>query len=432
MKPIKPIIFFLLLFILPIAYIFIDSSLHKEKIKIAVGAKDGTYYQDALEYQEELKKEGIELEIVITKGSEEAQDMLLDSKVDFTFVQGGTEKERVLALANVEYEPIWIFYNDENITELKDLKGKKIAISQKGSGIRPTAIELLNLAGVNGFNSTYKNLANSEALEQLEKKEIDAMFYVASPYGSLVPKLMMIPDINLMSFNKSESYKQFFIRRDKNFHIVHLYANSFDIIKQIPKTKHTLLATTATLATYKCSDDMARLMLQVATKVHSHVGIFHDENTFPNESLLTMKVHNASKNYFKEKKHYYEEHYSFWMAQSLNRLQNFTFKFILPFVTLFAFFIEVFIPAYNLYTRRQLNKWYYTINDIDTEIENLNLEDAKCKRNIVHDLFLEIRRTDDIPAIHMELFYTLQNQMVNVLNALDDHIAGCKDCSKFK
>ena len=217
MKSIKPIIFFLLLFILPIAYIFIDSSLHKEKIKIAVGAKDGTYYQDALEYQVELKKEGIDLEIVITKGSEEAQDMLLDSKVDFTFVQGGTEKERVLALANVEYEPIWIFYNDENITELKDLKGKKIAISQKGSGIRPTAIELLNLAGVNGFNSTYKNLANNEALEQLEKKEIDAMFYVASPYGSLVPKLMMIPDINLMSFSKSESYKQFLSEEIKIF-----------------------------------------------------------------------------------------------------------------------------------------------------------------------------------------------------------------------
>lgn len=168
MKPLKPIIFSLLLFILPISYILIDSSLHKDSIKMAIGAKDGTYYQDALKYQKELKKEGIELEIVPTKGSVEAQVMLLNSEVDFAFVQGGTENSKVLALANVEYEPIWIFYNDENISELKDLQGKKIAISQKGSGIRPTAIELLNLAGVNGFNSTFKNLANHEALEQLK------------------------------------------------------------------------------------------------------------------------------------------------------------------------------------------------------------------------------------------------------------------------
>jgi len=164
---------------------------------------------------------------------------------------------------------------------------------------------------------------------------------------------------------------------------------------------------------------------------HVH-GIFHDEYTFPNASMLFMNLHEASKDYFKEKKHYYEEHYSFWIAQSLNRLQNFTFKFILPLVTLFAFFIEVFIPTYNLYTRRDLDKWYYTINEIDTEIENLNFEDAKGKREVVHDLFLEIRRTDDIPATHMELFYTLQNQMVNVLNSLDEHIATCKDCSKLK
>jgi len=432
MKPLKPIIFSLLLFILPIAYILIDSSLHKDKIKIAIGAKDGTYYRDAIEYQKELKKEGIELEIVPTKGSIEAQVMLLNSEVDFAFVQGGTENSRVLALANVEYEPIWIFYNDKNICDLKDLKGKKIAISERGSGIRPTAIELLNLAGINGFNSEFKNLANHEAMEQLKNNQIDAMFYVASPHGSLVPKLMMLPNINLMTFNESESYKQFFIRKDKNFHIVHLYANGFDIQKHIPKTKHTLLASTAILATYKSSNDMARLMLKVAARVHSHVGIFHEEDTFPNASMFAISEHEASKQYFQEKKHYYEEHYGFWTAQSMYRLQNFTFRFILPIVTLFAFFIEVFVPAYNLYTRRQLDKWYYTINEIDTEIENLNLEDAKYKREVVHDLFLEIRRTDDIPATHMELFYTLQNQMVNVLNALDEHISGCKDCSKSK
>jgi len=422
MKSLKLIFFFLFIVILPIFYIFIDSCMHKEKIKIAIGSKDGTYYQYALKYQKELIKNGIELEIVPTKGSVEAQIMLLNSEVDFAFVQGGTENSEVLALANIAYEPIWIFYNDKKIKSLKDLKGKKIAISQKGSGIRPTAIELLNLVRVNGFNSEFQNLENSHAVEALKNKKIDAMFYIASPHGSLVPELISLPNINLMTFNESQAYKQFFIRKNKNFHIVHLYANGFNIQKHIPKTDHTLLATTAILATYNSSDRMARLMLHIASKVHSGVGIFHEEKTFPNASMLAVKAHRASKEYFREKRYYYEKHYNFWIAQSMHSLEYFILKFILPIVTLFAFFIEVFIPAFNLYTRRQLDKWYYTINEIDTEIENLNLINAKCKRNVVHKLFLEIRRTDDIPATHMELFYTLQNQMVNVLNALDEQI----------
>jgi len=422
MKSLKLIIFSLLLFIIPFSYIVIDSARHKTTISIAIGSKDGTYYQNALKYQAALKKEGITLEIVPTKGSVEAQEMLVNAEVDFAFVQGGTENPKVFALANVEYEPIWIFYKDKKIKTLKDLKGKKIAISVKGSGILPTAIELLNLAGINGFNSQFKNLKNREALKALRENEIDAMFYVASPYGSLVPSLMLLPDIKLMSFNESESYQQFFIRKKKNFHIVQLYANSFDILKHIPKETRTLLSTTAILATYKSSDDMVRLMLKVTEKVHSHIGIFHDENKFPNANRLVIPQHPASKSYFKERENYYEENYSFWTAQTLSRLEKFIFKFILPVVTIFAFFIEVFIPAYNLYTRRQLDNWYYTINEIDTEVENLNLFEAKEKWKMLHTLFLEVRATDDIPATHMELFYTLQNQMVNVLAALDRQI----------
>lgn len=422
MKSLKILFFFLILVILPILYLVIDSQLHKKSIKIAVGSIDGTYYQDALAYQKILKKEGVTLEIVPIKGSVEAQVMLVNGEVDFAFVQGGTENAKVLALANVEYEPIWIFCSDKKIKSLKDLKGKKIAISVRGSGIRPTAIELLNLAGINGFNSEFKNLTNSEALEQLRAKQIDAMFYVAAPHGSLVPKLMLVPNTHLMSFNDAEAYQQYFIRDNKHFHIVNLYANAFDIAKHIPQKKKTLLATTAMLATYKSSDDMARLMLKVADQVHSGIGIFHHENVFPNASRIAVKKHSASQAYFENRQHYYETHYNFWLAQSMYRLQNFTFKFILPLVTLFAFFIEVFLPAYNLYTRRQLDRWYYIINKIDTEIENLNLKEAQEKREIVHALLLEIRATDDIPATHMELFYTLQNQMVNVQDALDAQI----------
>jgi TRAP-type uncharacterized transport system substrate-binding protein len=423
MKALKITLIFIIFLLLPILYILLDRNAHPQTVKIAVGAEGGGYYKDALEYKEELQKDGINLELVITRGSVDAQEKLLNHEVDFAFIQGGTEQPNILALANVEYEPIWIFYNDKRITDLKSLKGKRIAISQKGSGILPVAKELLNLVGINGFNSKLKFLPNNEAVQALENKEIDAMFYIAAPNANLITKLMDIPNIHLMDFKESESYRQFFIQKHEYFHIVKLHKNGFNLRKHIPTKAHTLLATTAILATDKrASDEMVRLMIKVARRVHHHMGIFHDENIFPNVSMLTIKQHPASKYYFRKQSNYYEENYSFWTAQTLNKLQNITLKYVLPFVTIFAFFIEVLVPAYHLYTRRKLNAWYESINRIDTNIENLNLRDLKGHRLRLQSMLSEIRATDDIPAAHMEIFYTLQNQIVNILDDIDKRI----------
>jgi len=422
MKALKITLIFIILLLLPLLYILLDRDNHIKSIKIAVGSENGAYYKDALEYKEELKKDGIDLQIVITKGSIESQDKLLNSEVDFAFIKGGIEKDKVLALANLEYEPIWIFYNNEMISDLKSLKGKRISISKEGSGIRPIARELLNLVGVNNFNSKLYFYSDTEAVNALKNKEIDVMFYISAPNSRLLNELMLIPNIHLLDFKEANSYRQFFIQKQKYVHIVKLYAHGFDIRRELPKKTHTLLATTAILVTYKSSDEMVRLMLKVARRVHQHMGLFHTENIFPNVSMLTIKQHKASKYYFRKQSNYYEENYSFWTAQTLTRLQNITLKYILPFLTLFAFFIEVLIPSYHIYTRRKLNFWYDSINRIDNNLENLDLSDLNRHRLRLQSMLSEIRATDDIPAIHMEIFYTIQNQIVNILDDIDKRI----------
>jgi TRAP-type uncharacterized transport system substrate-binding protein len=422
MKALKTTLIFIILLLLPLLYILLDRDTHQKSIKIAVGTPKSAYYQDALVYQRELKKDGIDLELIETNGSVESQKKLIDGEVDFAFIKGGTAESQVLALANLEYEPIWIFYNNKNITDLKSLKGKRINISVKGSGIRPIARKLLNLVGINNFNSKLYFYSDSDAIEALKRKEIDVMFFISAPNSVLLKELMLIPNIQLLNFREASSYRQFFIQKQKYVHIVKLYAHGFDIRRELPKKTHTLLATTTLLVTYKSSDEMVRLMLKVAQNVHQHMGLFHNENIFPNVSMLTIKQHKASKYYFRKKSNYYEENYSFWTAQTLTRLQNITLKYILPFVTLFAFFIEVLIPSYHLYTRRKLNLWYESINKIDNNLENLNLNELNRHRLRLQSLLSEIRATDDIPAIHMEIFYTIQNQIVNILDDIDKRI----------
>ncbi|CAA6806066.1 MAG: Immunogenic protein [uncultured Sulfurovum sp.] len=422
MKTLKLLLIFIILLLLPLLYVAIDSNDHKKSISIAIGSKVDAYTAYAMAYAKEFKEEGIKLNLVETKGSVEAQEKLLKGEVDFAFVQGGTEEKEILALANIMLEPIWIFYKGRSISDLKSLKGKRIAICEKGSGILPVTLDLLDLVGINGFNSKLFHVSSNAAYESLKKNEIDAMFYIASADAPFLKRLMTMPNVHLMNFTASQSYKQFFVKRNKHFEVVTLHENAFDMKKYIPRKRYKLLAKNTLLATYNASDEMVRLMLKILHSVHRKVGVFHEENDFPNASLLKVKQHQASKEYFREPTHYYENNFSFWIAQSLNKLHDYTLRFIFPLVALFAFFIEVMIPAFNLYGQRKINRWYDMVNQIDNTIMTVNLKNAKERREKLKKILAEIRGTDDIAANHMADFYTLQNQIVNILDALDKRI----------
>lgn len=422
MKTLKLLLVFIILVLLPILYIAIDSNDHKKQISIAIGSKVDAYNEYAKQYAKEFKKEGVTLKLVETKGSVEAQEKLLKGEVDFAFVQGGTEEKGILALANIMLEPIWIFYKGDKISDLKSLKGKHIAICEKGSGIYPVTRELLAFVGINGFNSDFRHIPSSKAYEALKHNEIDAMFYIASADAPFLRTLMTMKNIHLMNFKSPESYQQFFLKKNRHFEIVTLYENAFDMKKHIPRQDYKLLAKNTLLATYSASDKMIRLMLKISNKIHHKAGVFHKENQFPNTSSLKLKQHKASKYYFREKMHYYENNFSFWIAQSLKKVDDYTKRYILPLILIFAFFIEVILPVMHLYGQRKINHWYDRVNRIDNKITTLGLQQAKMRRERLKKILAEIRGTNDISSHHMADLYTLQNQIINILNALDKRI----------
>ena len=88
---------------------------------------------------------------------------------------------------------------------------------------------------------------------------------------------------------------------------------------------------------------------------------------------------------------------------------------------MFAFLVEVIIPAYAHYSRQKINKWYYIVNEIDTGMDKLTESEIKEKIDFLNNLLIEVRETDDIPAIHMGPFYTLQNQIVHIISDLEKH-----------
>ncbi len=424
MRLFKFFIGFLLFLAIPVVFVYLDRTSHDKEISIATGGKGGGYYASALKYKKILEKDGINLKIVTTGGSIDAQQRLIDGEVDYAFVQGGTEiKDKgMLALANIAYEPVWVFYHDKNITSLHDLMGKTVAVGGEGSGIYPVAKNLLNEIGIDTNNSEFLHLGSADASFQLQSKTIDAMFYVASPNSKLVKKLLSNNDISLLHFKDAQTYRQYFLNKNKDFEIITLEASGFDLKERIPDTSHSLLSVKTLIATIDAPKELTRLLMKAIDQTHSGAGIFKEENRFPNASMLEFEQDIASVEYFREKTYFYEDNFDFWTAQSLNKLHNIVMLYLLPILMLFAFFVEVIVPTINWYASRKISTWYYKINRLDTGIEHLGLEEAIVKKDILEQMLHKIRSKDDIPTSHMEEFYTLQNQIANISNDIQKRI----------
>lgn len=159
---------------------------------MVTGGLTGTYYQFGLNLEQLVEQDGIKLNVANSDGS--VENIYAVYKRPNT--QMGIVQSDVLAfVAKVQTDPvlkkiaqkikmIYPLYNEEihllgrsDITEFDELAGKKVAIGQEGSGTYLTAKLLFEISEVKP--SSILTIGADEALLQLKKGDIDALFYVA-------------------------------------------------------------------------------------------------------------------------------------------------------------------------------------------------------------------------------------------------------------
>lgn len=161
---------------------FLQSTIPRH-IVLASGLKDGLYHQYAQRYKEILARDGVTVEERLTGGAEENEQLLHDPKsgVDVAFMHGGVvrpeERGNLVMLMALYYEPLWIFYRDPGtLTQLDELRYKRVAVGSPGSGARAFAEPLLAANNITGFNTRLVPLINLEALHALQNGQVDAAF----------------------------------------------------------------------------------------------------------------------------------------------------------------------------------------------------------------------------------------------------------------
>ncbi|MBP6162671.1 MAG: TAXI family TRAP transporter solute-binding subunit [Aliarcobacter sp.] len=384
---------------------FIQPSVKKE-ITIATGSIDGEYYKTALQYKELLEKQKVKVNIVTSNGSLENIELLNEKKVDIAFVQNGIEivknENNLQAIASVYYEPLWIFYKNEDykINYIIQLISKKISIGNEGSGTKDLALKLLKDNGLDNTNTQISTSSNKEAKDLLLKGEIDAMFMISSADSQIVKELLENPNITLFNFKRAKAYSRKYTFLESNT----LYEGTIDLYKNLPYEDINLLMTSANLIVRDdFSDELIRLILKEIKPLHNKKALFEADNQFPNINNISAEINENAQRYFTYGDTWLEKLFPYWIASNIDRLKI----LLIPLITLMLPLSKGFFPLYRWSIRSKIYKWYKQIQKIDLLSEDAKNEDLQNYLKEISKLKHEIKAETKVPLSYMGEYYDL-------------------------
>lgn len=374
-------------------------------IRMATGTANNMYHAFGLQYQQALKKQGINVDLLVTQGSVDNLRLLDEGKADIALVQSGMDSNQnpgFEAIGSLYYEPLWLFTRSAiSIAQLSELQGKRISIGSVGSGTVPVAKTLLFDNKINETNSDLLNLNSEEAVTALQKGTIDAVFMVTGPQSPYVQKLLYSPEAQLFNFKRNEAYH----RLHPFLSAVTLPEGVIDITRNIPSADIHLLAPTATLVvTEDFHPALTTLMLQAASSLHGHGSILAPAGLFPSQQFIDFPLNDDAKRFYKSGPPFLQRYMPFWAANLVDRM----IVLLLPLITLMIPLMKILPPTYRWRIRSRIYRWYDQLRDIEYRSESLDSD--KDKEGLLKELLTiekELMMTD-IPKSYAESQYNLR------------------------
>lgn len=263
-------------------------------IVLASGLPDGMYHQYAQRYKEILAREGVTVEERMTGGAEENERLLRDprSGVDVAFMQGGvvraSDRDNLVMLAALYYEPLWIFYRDTVVhPHFDELRHKRLAVGSPDSGVRAFMEPLLAANNVTSLNSELVPLVNLAAVRALQAGEVDAAFLVGPAQFPAIWQALHDPELKLLSLARADAYPRNFPYITK----LTLPPGTIDLAEHLPAQEVSLIGTKAMLVSRDgLSPAIVNLLLEAARELHGKQGYFEADDEFPNTAAVDLPV----------------------------------------------------------------------------------------------------------------------------------------------
>lgn len=344
---------------------------------LATGGEGGAYQRFGALYKDVLVRYGIQLEAQPSAGSVDNLKRLRDRSIalDAAFIQGGTarpqEGDKLVSLGDLYYEPLWVFYRPGVIKNGKsgqeddrvlDLKGRRVAIGESGSGTHYLALEILAANGLDAKNTQLIESGGFDVAARLQSGELDAAFVVGPTQSALVWALLYTPGVHLMSLAHAEAYTR---RFPYLTHLV-LPRGAIDLAQDIPAHDMQLVSTTATLlAREDTHPALIWLLLQAAHDVHGEPGVFQKPGEFPRASHGDFPLAQEAERFYTSGKPFLQRYLPFWAAIWVDRLV----VLLVPLLVVLYPLLKLAPGLYGWRVRSRIYRRYGELKFLESEVE---------------------------------------------------------------
>lgn len=342
-----------------------------QTLTIATGFPDGLYSQFANHLKTELAKEKITLQIRNTGGSVDNLALINDpnSGIDLAIVQSGVgdpvKYPELLSLAGIFYEPLWVWYRQPAftkeggaLTQLSQLQGKRISIGNDGSGTQILSNAILKLNEINADLVKLEKLKPDEAIEKLQKGELDVTFIVAAGEAPILKKFYQIPGIRLMNFDQAEAYTRVLPYLDR----IDIPRGIISIAHDQPKQDIRTIASTATLvARNDINPATVSLLLGTSYDILRNYSRLQKPGQFPSSKGLDFPMDMDAEIFLRDGPSFFYRHLPFWGAVWVERFIKILIPLLIVLIPVFTYLPAIF----NLSLKVKLSRLYKILKNIE-------------------------------------------------------------------
>jgi NMT1-like family len=391
-------------------------------IVMSAGPTDSSFLPTAEAYRKILARNGITLKILISDGSVQNLQRLLDPKqhVDLALVQGGISKgmntSSLMSLGSMFYAPIVVFYRGSGVTRLSQFAGKRIEIGREGSGTRVLSLDLLKANGiVPDGAATLMPYDGDQAARKLVDGEADAAFFNGdSATRAMMLRLLQTPGISFMDFAQASAYTRLFPYLSE----IDLPPGVLDLGNNVPPVPiHLISPVVELIARPNLHPAVSDLLIEAAQEVHGMPGILQHGGEFPNATAHEYRISEDAARYYRSGKSFLYRNLTFWLASLVDRL----LVVLLPIAVLLVPGLRMLPALYRWRIRSRIYRWYGALIAIEREA----FSDATDEQRAA--LLKELDQIEDsvnklkMPLAYADAFYVLREHVSFVRSRLGLH-----------
>lgn len=338
-------------------------------VVFAAGPEHGALHAFALRYREILARQGVTLEVKVTRGVADNLVLLHEAHggADAGFLvagaTGAADARGLENIGNVAYAPLWVLYRGErDLRDLVDLKGRRIATGAPGSGLAAVIAPVLAANGIDARSSRLVELPFDEALAALVRGEVDVAFLGEGPQHAEFMDALARPDIRLMDFARADAYA----RRFTWIRPLRLPAGTLDFERNLPSREHQLIGSTVMIgARESLHPTIVDLLVDAAREVHGGNGFFEARGEFPDMHCADhLPMSEQAVRYAGSGPNVLRRYLPLWLADFVQRL----FTLALPFL-LIALPALRWIPAgIGAWFGKRIEAQYASLRLIEAQI----------------------------------------------------------------